>query len=302
MQLLDPANHSLGFQVLVPIKEHGHKNPLFMLPGIGGSLVDFYPLAQGLADDQPAYGLQPIGLDGVAPPQETLEIIAATYYEELRKVQPHGPYQLMGYSLGGIIAYELAQQILKSGEQVGSLMMIDSSFEDLQEKPAIQRIWFHLKYMFSGQAVKARSYFWTRLKNFLYRFKFGFKERPVEYMLDCMQLAPSSRRIAAVHWQAWRNYKPEPFNGKLNLLLADWSQHFETSEQKNLWPWEYLALQGAQTNAIPGVHENLFKGENLRQLATIVQQILLENTATERPAPVSASTTLQNALPELVRN
>ncbi len=89
------------------------------------------------------------------------------------------------------MAYELAQQIRAAGEQVAMLVLIDSSFVESQEKPTLQRIFFHLKYIFSSNGVEKIGYFWKRTKNFVRRFRYGFKERSLEYKLDCMQLTPA---------------------------------------------------------------------------------------------------------------
>jgi len=79
-----------------------------------------------LGADQPFYGLQARGLAGEDTPFTDIEAMAAHYGEALRQMQPHGPYTLGGWSLGGIIAYELARQLRQAGEQIALLALIDS--------------------------------------------------------------------------------------------------------------------------------------------------------------------------------
>jgi len=272
-ELVEQAADEIGWNSLVPIQEQGDASPLFLLPGIGGSLVDYYPLAKQLGGDRPVFGLQPHGIDGVAEPLDDVIAIAECYWEQIRQVQPRGPYYLAGYSFGGVLAYELAQQIRAAGEEVAMLALVDTSFEDFCERPLLERVWFHLRYMFSGEAERKFGYFRTRLVNFIHRFRYGFRERPLDYMLDCMNLTPASRRVAGSHWQAWSRYRPQPYPGHIHILLAGWSQ--ESPRHKELtWNWANLAERGVTLCAIPGTHENLFKGRNLTILAEQFKRIM----------------------------
>jgi thioesterase domain-containing protein len=79
-----------------------------------------------LGKNQPFYGLQPIGLDGKSSPLTRIEDMASHYIEALRRVQPKGPYFLGGWSFGGWVAFEMAQQLQKSGEEVALLAVLDT--------------------------------------------------------------------------------------------------------------------------------------------------------------------------------
>ena len=77
-----------------------------------------------LGDDQPCYGIRPHGQDGRKAP-DTVEEMAADYLRQIRGVQPQGPYLIGGFSFGGLVAYEMAQQLRQSGQDVGLLVLID---------------------------------------------------------------------------------------------------------------------------------------------------------------------------------
>src|SRR5204863_4923379 len=83
-------------------------------------------LANRLGDDQPVYGLQPRGLDGIAEPHHTIEATAQEYLHEIRVLRPQGPYHLAGYSLGGLVVFEMARQLAAAGQQIGLLAMLDA--------------------------------------------------------------------------------------------------------------------------------------------------------------------------------
>ncbi|NJR75191.1 MAG: hypothetical protein HC773_19260 [Scytonema sp. CRU_2_7] len=93
---------------------------------MGGNILCYYQLAHHLGIDQPFYGLQSLGLYGESQPYTRIEDMAAYYIEELRVVQPQGPYLLGGWSMGGIVAFEMATQLQKQGDKVALLALLDS--------------------------------------------------------------------------------------------------------------------------------------------------------------------------------
>jgi thioesterase domain-containing protein len=96
---------------VVPIRRQGERLPLFVVSGWGGRVLGLNGLARLLGEDQPVFGLQPQGLDGREPFLTRVEDMAAYYLRGVREVQPHGPYCLAGYSFGGFVVFEMAQQL-----------------------------------------------------------------------------------------------------------------------------------------------------------------------------------------------
>jgi len=117
---------SPDYAALVNIQPAGSQRPFFCVHPVGGNVLCYAGLARYLGADQPFYGLQARGLDGEDTPFTDIEAMAAHYGQALRQMQPHGPYVLGGWSLGGIIAYELARQLRQAGEQIALLALIDS--------------------------------------------------------------------------------------------------------------------------------------------------------------------------------
>ncbi|MEH2238966.1 beta-ketoacyl synthase N-terminal-like domain-containing protein [Nostoc sp.] len=123
--LHEQANHQTS-SPLVTIQPQGSKPPLFFVHPIGGNIFCYYELSLHLGSDQPFYALQAVGLNGESQPHTRIEDMATKYIEALREIQPNGPYFLGGWSMGGIVAFEMATQLLRYGEQVAMLAMIDS--------------------------------------------------------------------------------------------------------------------------------------------------------------------------------
>jgi amino acid adenylation domain-containing protein len=112
---------------LVPIQSAGLQPPVYCVPGAGGNVIYLSNLARHLGPDQPFYGLQAVGFDGEAPAQTSVEEMAVHYIAALRAFQPHGPYFLGGHSLGGWVAYEMAQRLIRVGEDVPLVAIIDTA-------------------------------------------------------------------------------------------------------------------------------------------------------------------------------
>ena len=102
------------------------ETPFFLVAGMFGNVLNLRHLAHQIGADRPFYGVQARGLFGDDDPHETFEEMAADYLDEVRSVQPHGPYLLGGFSGGGIAALEMAQQLHAAGEEVSLLVMLDT--------------------------------------------------------------------------------------------------------------------------------------------------------------------------------
>jgi thioesterase domain-containing protein/acyl carrier protein len=100
--------------------------PFFLVAGMFGNVLNLRHLAHQIGADRPFYGVQARGLYGDDAPHEHFEEMARDYLEEVRSVQPHGPYLLGGFSGGGLAAYEMAQQLLAAGEEVALLVLLDT--------------------------------------------------------------------------------------------------------------------------------------------------------------------------------
>jgi thioesterase domain-containing protein len=109
---------------LVPIRTGGTRAPFFCVHPVGGDVLCYAELARRLGDGQPFYGLQSPEPEGAAP---RLEELAASYLAAVRAVQPRGPYRLGGWSMGGVVAFEMARQLGVEGERVELVALIDAA-------------------------------------------------------------------------------------------------------------------------------------------------------------------------------
>lgn len=117
-----PASASL----LVPVQTDGDVAPIFALPGAGGSALSLHQLSHALGARQPFYCIEAVGFDGKEPPMTLIEAIAGLNVALLRAMRPFGPYRLLGYSNGGVVAFEMARQLAVFGTPVSSLVLLDT--------------------------------------------------------------------------------------------------------------------------------------------------------------------------------
>ncbi|MPZ99204.1 MAG: alpha/beta fold hydrolase [Dehalococcoidia bacterium] len=102
---------------LVSLRATGSRHPLFFVHGLYGQVFQFYTLAPYLGADQPCYALEAPGLWNDAPTADTFQELARRYIDEMREVQPEGPYVILGFSAGGHVAWEMAQQLRQQGQE-----------------------------------------------------------------------------------------------------------------------------------------------------------------------------------------
>lgn len=214
---------------LVPIRARGTKPALFLVHGAEGNVLLYKNLAECLGADQPVYGLQSSGLDGGEVSEGTIESIATKYLEEIRSVQPRGPYYLGGYCLGGTIALEIAQQLRRRGESVALLAMIETY--NIKSVPPvswplaliqkIQNIYFHGRnILLSGGDL---AFLLEKLKVEISRFK-------VHLDILCTRIGGRFRqrsgpsylhlRIRDANHRMQLAYDPTPYDGRIALFRS----------------------------------------------------------------------------------
>jgi thioesterase domain-containing protein len=117
---------TISWSPLVGIQPNGSKPPLYCVHPIGGHVLCYISVARHLDREQPLWGLQARGLVEHQVPSTSITDMAEEYLAAMRARQPHGPYRLAGWSFGGVVAFEMAQQLCRQGQEVESLTLLDS--------------------------------------------------------------------------------------------------------------------------------------------------------------------------------
>ncbi|AFY86256.1 thioesterase domain-containing protein [Chroococcidiopsis thermalis] len=211
---------SPSWSSLVPIQPNGSKPPFFCVHGNGANVLVFNELANHLGTEQPFYGLQARGVDGKEAALDRIEDMAAFYIQEMRTVQPQGPYFVGGFSSGGLVAYEIAQQLHAEGEQVAFLGLFDTfvpgSFPPVSNSERLARHWRNLFRLGAKYPLKMLRSAWLRVYNKnvcrLYQlFRIKWLNWPYER---------KRRYIGICIRRAVKAYVPQVYPGQVTLFRA----------------------------------------------------------------------------------
>ncbi|HET8579554.1 MAG TPA: thioesterase domain-containing protein, partial [Nitrospiraceae bacterium] len=256
---------------LVAIQPGGMKPPFFVVPGVGGNVLVFARLSKQLGHEQPFYGLQARGLDWEALPFTRVEEMAAHYVHEIRGIRPKGPYLIGGTCTGGVVAYEMAQQLVAQGEQV-ILAIMESwhprSHQAYRNSPPVF-LWPTLHFV---QKVKSYCKQLWRLPLRAWPSYWQGKLGSIKSLLKREWLHLGSQEdytdlVTSATFYAVSRYQPQPYPGRLLNVIAS-KRPLSDSTQDTRLAWSELALMGDQTVFMPAEDSGrLFVAPHVQELA-----------------------------------
>ena len=242
---------------LVPIQPEGKRAPFFCIHGLGGTVLRFNALARHMGTDRPFYGVQAQGLEGDRAFHSTVEEMAAFYIKEIRALQPEGPYNVGGYSLGGLIAFEMARQFQADGQEVGVLALLDT----YPGKPKSNKL---LLSTLAGLPFNEQvSYAAQRIK----RIRKGIKRR-----FEALFLPRPLKEVRRVFAVAEEKYKPQVYFGS-----ATWFRATEKGLRGVDNPtddWSKWVTGGVEVHDIEGDHGSILKEPDVSFLAESLRSCL----------------------------
>jgi len=271
---------SITWESLVPIKPNGTKMPLYIVHGAGLNVLLFNALAMNMDAEQPVYGLQAKGLNGIDEPLDVMEEIAANYIAEIVAKNPDGPYALAGYSLGGIIAYEMAKQLMAAGKEVKMLAMFDtyadlSTVNDPLLKKVFNKATLVLKQIGYSLVLLAEDPKRTiEYKSLIIKRKFiklVWKIAPAKDEKKEGFFAYDNE-IDEASEKALRNYILTPLPIAIELFRAK-KRTFYMADF-NFLGWRPFAQKGVHVHEIPGEHNTIFAPPNDKEFAVVLQNCL----------------------------
>ncbi|UVW28153.1 non-ribosomal peptide synthetase/type I polyketide synthase [Massilia sp. H6] len=264
---------------LVGLRSTGTRPPIFCVHPYGGHTTGYVELVRALGLEQPVFGIQARGLQGESEPLRTIEAMAADYIGLIKAQQPAGPYQLAGHSMGGCIAFEMAQQLQRGGDQVSMLALIDSRAHNASLRPLYRnsaygqmarKDWLSDDAVMLGILFPKLAMDWEALRST------PADEHWVQVQGAAMRqgLLPAGtapegvRQLLAVtqaNDEALRSYQPQPWNGP--LLLFAGTEGFGPQFNEPELGWRELAPGTLEVLAVPGDHHGVMVGASAQAIA-----------------------------------
>jgi nonribosomal peptide synthetase DhbF len=248
------------FEVLLPIRPVGSKLPLFCIHDAGGFSWPYSKLIRHIPPEHPIYGLQARNLTQRARRPRSVEEMAEDYLSFIRKVQPYGPYNLLGWSFGGLVAHAIATQLQAMGEEVSLLALLDSY-------PVVQE---GAKVVFDDDNENlSRQVAINPIMNLLDVLRreglSTLKEHHYEAIMDTFKI--NTRLV--------RTYEPQRFHGAMSLFVAMVS---EAKPPVEIWR-SYVAGE-IKIHPIDCAHDNMMDPIPAEKIGVVLASELSKQAAT----------------------
>ena len=241
--------------ILVPFHVAGDKPPLFFIPAGYGDLRLFRNVVDRLDGDRTVYGLQPPRverLEGIRKKPAAMAHIDV-HVAEIRKVRPTGPYCLSGYSSGGLIAVHVAQQLIREGDAVDLLVLLDA--------PLQNPWWINLPFLGANRLCGL-----TRLTDTI---RWQIIRRWDSLLLRCI-----SDEGLCTHVSILRERKAEPYPGRIVFFRPRRSWIRLVGRTRIGMSWHKISRDGLEVHRIPGAHNEMLRGRQGRIFAGVLRSCL----------------------------
>lgn len=258
-------------RALVALQPKGHRPPLFLAHAMGGgNLWGYANIARELGDEQPVYAFKPCEPEQLAA-FPTIESMATHYLQEMRRLQPRGPYRLGGYCFGGNIAYEMACQLEAAGETVSVLALLNAWPANGGHNRIAWSPRTSVKFAVNLGYWTMRWWQWpvkTRLRFFSWKAQTAKKkisrwlaparrrhEGEIELLVDLTDVSAGEKTLWQAHLQALHAYHPRPYGGQITLLRTTGYPFYSSFDYAH--GWRALAGERVAVRMVPGMHETL---------------------------------------------
>ncbi|RKH00097.1 non-ribosomal peptide synthetase [Corallococcus sp. CA053C] len=274
--LLESSAEPRRSPVMVTLRTGGAGTPLFLVHAVGGNVLGYVGLARELGPDRPVYGLQAPAPDA---PARALEELAALYNEELRRVQPQGPYLLGGWSMGGVLAYEMARQLTEQGQEVATLALLDTHLPPGHRAVVDGHDALPVMARFAAELLRMRQ---QDPGPFLERFLRLEPEQQRTLSLESLRSAgvlgeessvEDLRELLEVFTRNTRAL--EAYRLRRSDLRAVMFQATRSEAPEGLArEWAAWATGGVERHEVPGDHFTILQGAGVRELAEQLRRYL----------------------------
>ena len=267
-----------AWSTLVPIQPSGSRIPLFFIHAVGGDILFYEKLAKALGPDQPFCAFRSPLLSRAEIRETSLEELASIYVNEMREFYPTGPYLLGGLSFGGLVAFEMSQQLLAQGIDPGLLILFDTSVPGSARhvKTTDQLSTFGQNLRAQGvdylmRKARLKKYYWSKV----------LRERIQAAACACYHLAglqlPADLRyylVGEAHSRAMRRYKVRNYSGRIALMRVEERGEILSKCEDPSLGWGDIAGSALEIYDVPSDHGAMLLEPYVQDVAKILKTIL----------------------------
>jgi amino acid adenylation domain-containing protein len=255
----------------VPLSSHASGAPLFVIPGLGGHPVRFQPLVARLNAGRPVIGLAYPGYDGSETPANSIEDIAAELLKAIDTVHPSGPVHLLGYSLGGLVAFEIARALQHRPDRTGLLVMLDAYAPGAAVRHGtLRRTWAHAAQAIEeGTLREITGALRTRVMRWVDR---RTPKLPWLHRWAVGSPSDAAQRIRHANWMAaGMRYRAGPLRGAICVLRCAKDRYNRRAELNG---WNALVDGPIDMHLLSMPHTALFDAEGIDELSHVMTEVL----------------------------
>ena len=280
----DGGADEMGWRALVELKPDGTRPPLFLIHALTGDVLIYRDLVRRLASDQPAWGLEALGGDGRQLPKLAIPDMARHYIDEIRTVQPHGPYYLAGLCYGGDVAHEMAHQLEADGERVAFVGLIDANPLGLRPRVTTSlRVWRHVTELLEQPAGRRLAFLHSTGRNLRERIEVGVRWQIKKHLyIGRGRALPSSMvDMMELNFAAAAGYVTPIYGGRVTLFRVYSPDEGEAARDMRL-RWAEFAAGGLDVRDIVSTgagHISVLNEPHVRALAAALEQAIVETLA-----------------------
>ena len=264
---------------VISIRETGDLRPLFCIHGADGGVLFYREFGLRLDENRPFHAIEaPMLQDPELDARDSVAAIAKAYLEDIRRIQPDGPYLLGGYSFGGIVAYEMARQLKEAGINTTRVLLFDSPnpASPIRRFSLLERIQAQWRLQGdSGPLCKLASLAMRVVSGSVFRVRLEIENR-----LAARSHATEGGYLRHIqsrqqHDALYDAYVPAPYDGQIHLIIAQAGGGDKFAYEKNLG-WNESLVPRLEVTEVPGSHLDIFREPYLSHLLKTTRAVLAD--------------------------
>lgn len=268
---------------IVPLQPKGDKRPIFFVHPIGGHIISYFELAKYLGSKRPFYAFQSLGLESEEAILTNIKEMANFYIKEMQDVQEEGPYIIGGWSFGGVVAFEMARQLVEKGIKVEAIILLDTWAPDIYN---VTSEWDDLA-VFMNDLMK--QYNLEVSEELILGYKnLSMQDERIDYVISYLKSHSKFKqdiqvedlekmiRVFQINLNAYRNYQPEKLDQDILLFTANHQDKENNHAEDDTLFWGKYVQKELKVIELNATHYSMMQSSHAENIAFHIDIFLEE--------------------------